>query len=155
MGKHPESFLAQGPPEKFTSRYADPNHPASSGNLISFITGGHINPPSLGGGGFGGGFGSRENGYGSARTGYGGGYSNGYQNNAIQGQEQPMDPRSRAIAQRGAMRQQGGYRGGFGPGTIIEMGKHGVGKMLGKVSFSSLVMLYWILTCLNRMFFTL
>jgi hypothetical protein len=28
----------------FYSRYADPNHPASSGSLISLLTGGHINP---------------------------------------------------------------------------------------------------------------
>lgn len=64
--KNPDSMLAQGPKPEFTSRYADPNHPASSGNLISLITGGHINPPSRkdmmmqqrqGFGGFGGGFG--------------------------------------------------------------------------------------------------
>lgn len=30
----------------FTSRYADPNHPAASGNLISLVTGGKINPQS-------------------------------------------------------------------------------------------------------------
>ncbi|KAF4624592.1 hypothetical protein G7Y89_g13578 [Cudoniella acicularis] len=47
QANHPESLLAQGPKEKFKSRYADPNHPASSGNLISLITGGKINPPSL------------------------------------------------------------------------------------------------------------
>lgn len=34
---------AGGQPE-FYSRYADPNHPASSGSLISLITGGHVNP---------------------------------------------------------------------------------------------------------------
>jgi hypothetical protein len=28
----------------FTSRYADPNHPASNGNLISLVTGGIVNP---------------------------------------------------------------------------------------------------------------
>lgn len=35
----------------FTSRYADPNHPASNGNLISLVTGGHVNPSNLGAGG--------------------------------------------------------------------------------------------------------
>ncbi|CZR64616.1 uncharacterized protein PAC_14514 [Phialocephala subalpina] len=65
--KNPDSMLAVGPKPEFTSRYADPNHPASSGNLISLVTGGHINPPSRrdmmmqrgqgGFGGFGGGFG--------------------------------------------------------------------------------------------------
>ncbi|KAK6596585.1 hypothetical protein H4I96_09237 [Botrytis cinerea] len=37
---NPNSFLSTGPKEKFTSRYADPNHPASSGNPWSLITGG-------------------------------------------------------------------------------------------------------------------
>lgn len=126
MSKHPESFLAQGPPEKFRSRYADPNHPASSGNLISFISGGHINPPSLGSGG---GFGGRRNGYNPSKISPRA-YYNENQNNTIQGQEQSMDPRPRVIYERSNMR--GG--GGFGPGTIIEMGKHGIGKVLGKVS---------------------
>lgn len=43
-GKNPDSLLAQTPKHTFRSRYADPNHPAASGNLISLITGGHINP---------------------------------------------------------------------------------------------------------------
>ncbi|KAF1350655.1 hypothetical protein BDV97DRAFT_382435 [Delphinella strobiligena] len=43
-GKNPESLLAQTPKHTFKSRYADPNHPAASGNLIRLITGGHINP---------------------------------------------------------------------------------------------------------------
>jgi hypothetical protein len=64
--QNPGSMLAQGPKPEFRSRYADPNHLASSGNLISLITGGHINPPSrrdmmtqrqAGFGGLGGGFG--------------------------------------------------------------------------------------------------
>ncbi|KAL6406819.1 hypothetical protein AUP68_09627 [Ilyonectria robusta] len=46
-GKHPDSVLAQGPQPTFTSRYADPNHPASSGSFRSLITGGYINPPSM------------------------------------------------------------------------------------------------------------
>ena len=29
---------------KFASRYSDPNHPASSGSLVSLLTGGHVDP---------------------------------------------------------------------------------------------------------------
>ncbi|KAJ9350712.1 hypothetical protein C8Q69DRAFT_439193 [Paecilomyces variotii] len=50
-GKNPGNTLAQGPKPTFTSRYADPNHPANSGSIVSLLTGGYINPPSLGGGG--------------------------------------------------------------------------------------------------------
>ncbi|TGO52103.1 hypothetical protein BOTNAR_0335g00140 [Botryotinia narcissicola] len=41
--QNPTSSLATPRPQ-FLSRYSDPNHPASSGSLISLITGGHINP---------------------------------------------------------------------------------------------------------------
>ncbi|KAB8290187.1 hypothetical protein EYC80_011056 [Monilinia laxa] len=41
--ENPTSSLATPKPQ-FSSRYSDPNHPASSGSLISLITGGHINP---------------------------------------------------------------------------------------------------------------
>lgn len=53
IGKHPDSVLAQTPKPTFTSRYADPSHPASSGSLISLVTGGRINPPTLQRGGMG------------------------------------------------------------------------------------------------------
>ena len=47
-------MLAVGPKREFTWRYADPNHPASSGSFISLVTGGPINPPPRSrGGGFG------------------------------------------------------------------------------------------------------
>lgn len=40
---HPESQLAQlGVKPEFHSRYADPNHPASSGSLVALLTGGAI-----------------------------------------------------------------------------------------------------------------
>lgn len=42
--KNPGSALANPQDIKFVSRYSNPNHPASSGSLISLITGGHINP---------------------------------------------------------------------------------------------------------------
>jgi hypothetical protein len=51
QGENPDSLLSQGPKPKFTSRYADLNHPASSGHIVSLVTGGKINPPSLGQGG--------------------------------------------------------------------------------------------------------
>jgi hypothetical protein len=41
--KNPNSALA-GPASQFRSRYADPNHPANSGSLISLVTGGAFNP---------------------------------------------------------------------------------------------------------------
>ena len=47
-GKHPTSEMTKGPKSSCRSRYIDPSHPASSGNPISLITGGHINPRSLG-----------------------------------------------------------------------------------------------------------
>ncbi|KAH7146810.1 hypothetical protein B0J13DRAFT_664440 [Dactylonectria estremocensis] len=45
--EHPDSTLAQVPQPTFTSRYADPNHPASSGSFRSLVTGGYINPPPM------------------------------------------------------------------------------------------------------------
>ncbi|KAM3074275.1 hypothetical protein ACMFMF_006292 [Clarireedia jacksonii] len=41
--QNPNSSLTTPRPE-FMSRYSDPNHPASSGSLISLVTGGHVNP---------------------------------------------------------------------------------------------------------------
>lgn len=45
--KNAGSSLVQGPTPRFTSRYANPNHPASSGSFRSLVTGGHINPPAM------------------------------------------------------------------------------------------------------------
>ncbi|KAH0218860.1 hypothetical protein KCU86_g2496, partial [Aureobasidium melanogenum] len=42
--QHPDSVLAQVPQGEFTSRYADPNHAAASGSLISFVSGGKLIP---------------------------------------------------------------------------------------------------------------
>ena len=42
-GQNPDSKMANtGPKEQFHSRYSDPNHPASSGDPIALITGGHF-----------------------------------------------------------------------------------------------------------------
>lgn len=41
--EHPDSVLTtSAPTPQFHSRYADPNHPASSGDLVSLITGGRL-----------------------------------------------------------------------------------------------------------------
>lgn len=42
--QNPDSVLAQVPQGEFTSRYADPNHAAASGSLISFVSGGKLIP---------------------------------------------------------------------------------------------------------------
>jgi len=42
--QHPGSTLGNPQDIRFVSRYSDPNHPASSGSLISLLTGGHVNP---------------------------------------------------------------------------------------------------------------
>jgi hypothetical protein len=44
---NPDSHLTQGPKPTFTSRYADPNHPASSGDLLALVTGGHFSAEKL------------------------------------------------------------------------------------------------------------
>ena len=41
--ENPDSSLSTGTPQ-FKSRYADPNHPANSGSLISLVTGGKVDP---------------------------------------------------------------------------------------------------------------
>lgn len=45
--ENPESHLAQGPKPAFTSRYADPNHPASSGDLLALVSGGQLSAQKL------------------------------------------------------------------------------------------------------------
>ncbi|RDW71512.1 hypothetical protein BP6252_08075 [Coleophoma cylindrospora] len=43
--ENPQASLAvNNAGSSFTSRYADPNHPASSGSLVALITGGAVNP---------------------------------------------------------------------------------------------------------------
>ena len=45
--ENPGSQLNQGPKPIFTSRYADPNHPASSGDTIALMTGGNLTMEKL------------------------------------------------------------------------------------------------------------
>jgi hypothetical protein len=40
---HPDSKLA-APPPAFRSRFSDPNHAVNSGNIVSLISGGLIDP---------------------------------------------------------------------------------------------------------------
>jgi hypothetical protein len=44
---HPESKLNVLPKEEFASRYSDPSHPASNGNIVNFLSGGKIDRPNL------------------------------------------------------------------------------------------------------------
>ncbi len=43
----PDSSLAVPQTKEFASRYSDPNHPASSGSIISLLTGGHVDPRGM------------------------------------------------------------------------------------------------------------
>ncbi|PLB49764.1 hypothetical protein P170DRAFT_409355 [Aspergillus steynii IBT 23096] len=72
MMENPTSDLNMAPKPQFTSRYADPSHPANSGSLISLVTGGHVNPDELIGGRRAGG-GRREGGRRGYDRGVGGG----------------------------------------------------------------------------------
>lgn len=48
-GDNPESGMANAVPKpEFKSRYADPTHPASSGDLLALVTGGKVSRTSLG-----------------------------------------------------------------------------------------------------------
>lgn len=42
--QNPSATLAHAPDKQFSSRYADPNHPANNGSIISLLTGGMMNP---------------------------------------------------------------------------------------------------------------
>lgn len=47
-GANPDSNVANAAPTpEFRSRYSDPNHPASSGDLLAFVTGGKISASAL------------------------------------------------------------------------------------------------------------
>lgn len=47
-GKNPDSKVANAaPPPEFCSRYSDPNHAASSGDLLAFVTGGKVSGGAL------------------------------------------------------------------------------------------------------------
>jgi hypothetical protein len=143
--KNPDSVLVQGPKAEFTSRYADPAHPASSGNLISLVTGGHINPPSLrelrgGAAGVGergigmdGGFGGTGMGFGMGRGPWSGrqmGYGGRYDGYDMMGGGYGYGP---AYGGRfGGRRMGGGFGGGLGGGRM-GMGR-GFGGLVGLVS---------------------
>ncbi|KAF7867504.1 uncharacterized protein EAF02_009695 [Botrytis sinoallii] len=138
--QNPNSFLSTGPKEKFTSRYADPNHPASSGNPWSLVTGGKFNPPMgkdlmaarMGGQGFGG----RGGGLGGLGAVFGGerSYSGGRQAQSggrigLQ-REGSGEQQQQGSNPRGGNRLGGGLGGfgGFGGPDIVTKG---VKKILG------------------------
>jgi len=125
--KHPESSLAsQTPKSTFTSRYADPNHPASSGSFISLITGGHVNPPPMmRGGGFGGGFGGgRGAGFGGGLGGGRGGGLGGL--GAVLGGRGGVSQDQMVAGYGGPRGQMGAEFGGMGRGYYSENGQMGV-----------------------------
>lgn len=156
MGKHPGSFLANGPREQFTSRYADPNHPATSGSFLSLVTGGYVNPPPIpyilgidrGG---------KSKGY----YGIGGkrlaNYKAQSECNSTSESEETLG-QGQAMNHRAGMRMQGGGygygRGATVPGAIVEFGKRGVAKMLGWVSFVRMISKDDVLTRLIRTCYT-
>ena len=114
-GENPDSKLANTVETSFHSRYADPNHPASSGNLFSLVTGGRFNPAPIGGGGFGGRGGGRGGGFGGgfggglgSRGGIGGGIGGGFG--------------GRGPGGRGTMAADGGRGAGFGGGRGSGLG---------------------------------
>ncbi|KAI1615166.1 hypothetical protein EDD37DRAFT_649834 [Exophiala viscosa] len=152
-GKNPSSFMAKlnGPTPKFTSRYADPNNPASNGNLFSLLSGGLINTgPPLGtkgsqlGGGLlgnrGGGFGRSNSGglFGSRRQDdYGSDYQQPYQQQQGYYDEQGYYHQAHSSQQQQGMgsgysddSDRGGFGGTGGPldglvGTILGGGVGG------------------------------
>ncbi|CAF9928109.1 hypothetical protein IMSHALPRED_007387 [Imshaugia aleurites] len=138
IGKHPDSVLAQTPKPTFTSRYADPNHPASSGSIISLLTGGYINPPPMqqrrgmggglmgllgGGGAYSSGcYGGRSGGFGSGRR-MGGRSRSGegmqlQQNGDIEGQGYTQGQAHEGMYAGRGMNTQRDFGGGRGRGGM-------------------------------------
>ncbi|RFU28619.1 hypothetical protein B7463_g7727, partial [Scytalidium lignicola] len=127
-GQNPNSALANTPKPSFTSRYADPNHPANNGNLISLATGGYINPSSLGSGRGLGGLGSLGGGGLGGLRGYSRGdirdarYAGAYDRNAIYNRGFPADriPIVGGFLGGGPGRGLGPGRGGY-PGDALQV----------------------------------
>ncbi|KIW23610.1 uncharacterized protein PV07_11797 [Cladophialophora immunda] len=152
-GKNPDSALAKlnAPTPKFTSRYADPNHPASNGNLISLLTGGRLNPPDLrqlasgSGGGFGGrggmgmgGFGGLGSGGGRMGMMGGGGFAGGRMG---YGQDQYYRVQQQQQYQyQGTYQQRPGQQGGYyeNQSNMPAMGMGGFGGGSGPVGLEAL-----------------
>lgn len=109
--------MNQGPKPTFTSRYADPNHPASSGDLLALVTGGHVSSSRGGGGGglLGGGL----------RGSLGGGGRNGYQDQDAYYSNGQNGSYGRSIGGRERLLGgRGGLLGGGGLlGAAIDVGR--------------------------------
>jgi hypothetical protein len=111
---NPGSSLVQTDP-KFNSRYADPNHPANSGDLVSLVTGGKLS----GGGGLGGVLGARDKFLGGGKAGLmdklGKGRGGGLQ--GLLGDKLGRDGESR----RGFLGDRlGQVQGGKGKGSLVK-----------------------------------
>jgi hypothetical protein len=154
-GENPDSHLSVAPKPTFTSRYADPNNPSNSGDLLALITGGKLSMPQRGG--FGGGFGGRGMGYGGGmgyQRGYGG-YGmesgnpladqmamSGRGTGGYGGRSMPMGYNDEyGYANQQYSRQQmsgygGGYGGGIGMGGPQAIVADGIKRILGHVSAS-------------------
>ena len=129
---------------KFTSRYADPNHPANSGSLISLVTGGAVNiPPIQRGFGYGYGYGYGRGiggGFGGRGYGYGGGVAAiAEQRAAMMGGGVAAIAEQRAAMMGGGLGggRMGMMGGGFGRGRMgMGMGgRMGMGPVQGNYSY--------------------
>jgi hypothetical protein len=73
-GHNPASQLVVGPKPTFTSRYADPNNPSNSGDMLALLTAGKLSMPKRGGFGIGAGGLGGLRGFGGRGMGMGGGF---------------------------------------------------------------------------------
>jgi hypothetical protein len=148
-GQNPDSKLANTVKASFSSRYADPNNPVSSGNLFSLVTGGRFNPPSLGdmrGGGFRGRGGQRGavgglgglaglgRGLGGTARGFGGGIGGGANMNPLE-QRLAMSaggPRGRMRAEYGSQYYDPYYEQQLYEQELYEQHYNGQGMSYGR-----------------------
>ncbi|ROW08050.1 hypothetical protein VPNG_06101 [Cytospora leucostoma] len=118
-GENPNSTLANAAPKpEFRSRYADPNHPASSGDPLAFITGGKISSDVLRQTALGGGTGRGFDRGGFGRGGLG---LSGFGRGSI------MEGRYAGMEWRGLDRGVRGTRGSEGSDPRVSYGGQGCG----------------------------
>ncbi|KAK7748922.1 hypothetical protein SLS53_000947 [Cytospora paraplurivora] len=129
-GENPDSTLANAAPKpEFRSRYADPNHPASSGDPLAFITGGAISSNVLRQTALGGGTGGGSDRGGSGRGGLGRG---GFGRGSI------MEGRYAGMERRGLDRGVQGTRGPEGSGPGVSYGGQGLASLGGGIGGSGI-----------------
>ncbi|KAK6844415.1 hypothetical protein PG995_014525 [Apiospora arundinis] len=117
-GENPDSAMANtAEKEQFASRYADPNHPASSGDPIALLTGGFLQS------GFGGGLrAGRAGGRGESRGGLLGG-RRGRQAGGDDGGRHGRGRLGGSERRSGLLRGSGGVGTGIGPVSLIKGAK--------------------------------